>query len=294
MRWGFPPSRLPGMNREGCFADTVGAPEHGGGHPGGWEPGAPGTGSASADGRLGPGDAPVATQVRPGRGSAGLRSQSEPLPVRPAEAPPRVAVPLSHAASSRCGRLAPSHLLRARLAWHIEEQLEVTPPSALTGARAPARRSEPQRARWIRGRLLHLELRCSFSLKGHGEGPGVSVLKGRTPPGERAPEDGHREPRPRGPACLRGAGADRRVRARGVGPGPAAGAADSPRDCRAGERAGSACREAFGSWSFAPEAWVEGSEGPVDARGQRTRPLLPMGQRPRPAPAAAGRETRGG
>lgn len=206
MRWGFPPSRLAGMNREGCFADTVGAPEHGGGHPGGWEPGAPGTGSASADGRLGPGDAPVATQVRPGRGSAGLRSQSEPLPVRPAEAPPRVAVPLSHAASSRCGRLAPSHLLRARLAWHIEEQLEVTPPSALTGARAPAHRSEPQRARWIRGRHLHLELRCSFSLKGHGEGPGVSVLKGCTPPGERAPEDEYREPCPHGPACLRGRG----------------------------------------------------------------------------------------
>lgn len=141
VRWGFAPSRLAGMNREGCFADTVGAPEHGGGHPGGWEPGALGTGSASADGRLGPGDAPVATQVRPGQGSAGLRSQSEPLPVRPVEAPPRVAVPLSHAASSRCGRLAPSHLLRARLAWHIEEQLEVTPPSPLTGARAPAGRS---------------------------------------------------------------------------------------------------------------------------------------------------------
>lgn len=233
-------------------------------------------------------------------GAAWPGQRRAPKPVRAAAGPPGGSAPSGGRASQ------PRRLLSVRPPG---SESSAPRPSGLAHRRAaggdapfpfnrgPSTRGpvcKPQRARWIRGRHLHLELRCSFSLKGHGEGPGVSVLKGRTPPGERAPEDGHREPRPRGPACLRGAGVDRRVRARGVGQGPVAGAADSPRDCRAGERAGSACREAFGSWSFAPEAWVEGSEGPVDARGQHTRPLLPMGQRPRPAPAAAGRETQGG
>lgn len=82
--------------------------------------------------------------------------------------------------------------------------------------------------------------------------------------------------------------ADRRVRARGMGQGPGDRAADAPRDCRAGERAGSACHEVFWSWPTAPEAWAEGAEGQVDARGQSTRPPLPRGHRPGPALAAAG------
>lgn len=133
----------------------------------------------------------------------------------------------------------------------------------------------PEHVSWIGGHFPLVNL-CSFFVKGHGEGAGVFVLRGHTPPVAPSSVNGHREPRPHGPAFLRG-DADRRVRARGMGQGPGDGAADAPRDCRAGERAGSACHEVFRSWSTAPEAWAEGAEGQVDARGQSTRPPSPGG-----------------
>lgn len=145
-------------------------------------------------------------------GAAWPGQRRAPKPVRAAAGPPGGSAPSGGRASqprrllslrppgSESSAPRPSGLAHRRAAGGNAPFRFNRGPSA----RGPVRK--PQRARWIRGRHLHLELRCSFSLKGHGEGPGVSVLKGRTPPGERAPEDGHREPRPHGPACLRGRG----------------------------------------------------------------------------------------
>lgn len=139
VRLGFAPSRLSRLNGDGGFADRAGGRECGGGHPGSWKPGALGTGRASADGGLCPHDKSVATQVRPGGGSPGLRPQQGCCSSAWWKCPLRwllaTLLPLG------MGRMAPHKpLLRARLAWLIKEQLEVTVPFLFKqgkSARAP-------------------------------------------------------------------------------------------------------------------------------------------------------------
>lgn len=107
----------------------MGGLDPGGGHPGSWKPGALGTGCASAGGRLCPNDKSVATQVRPGKGSPGLRSQQSCCSSAWRKCPLRWLCLLAMLLPLGMGCMALSKpLLRARLAWHIKEQLEVTFP----------------------------------------------------------------------------------------------------------------------------------------------------------------------
>lgn len=71
---------------------------------------------------------------------------------------------------------------------------------------------KPEHVSWIGGHFPLVSL-CSFFVKGHGEGAGVFVLKGHAPPVAPSSVNGHREPRPHGPAFLR------RMRIEGYGLG---------------------------------------------------------------------------